>query len=230
MYRRKKGRSKKVYLAILLLVVIVVATAAIVYTTQFAAKKVEVGVHVGDVFMYSLKGTSALGLDATDDPGFDQYNATDYFKVTVSNVIGTTVTLNSVWRFLNGTEITSIQLIDLANGNKTDKYGFWALYPANLNVGDLLRPTGFDSQIVNKTETKSYADSVRYENFWSIEGEFQYALDPTQSTFMYDIRNIYFDKETGILTSLVDYQQFNNPQKVQVITWTLTNSSLWNVK
>ena len=42
-------------------------------------------------------------------------------------------------------EVSGTQVIDISNGQKSDTNGFWAIYSANLNVADKLRPTGFDS-------------------------------------------------------------------------------------
>ena len=39
----------------------------------------------------------------------------------------------------------------------TDTNGFWAIYPANLNVGDLLRPKGYDGLKVNLTDSHPFA-------------------------------------------------------------------------
>ena len=47
---------------------------------------------------------------------------TDYYKVTITDVNGTTVSMDTLWRFINGTEITVPQTIDLSNGHKTDQY------------------------------------------------------------------------------------------------------------
>ena len=130
MYQRKKGISKKVYLAIILLAVLIPTTAVLAYT-QMTPKTVKVGVQVGDTFTYSLSGTSTLtGLDAVDTPNFGQYNATDYYKITITGIDKTNVTMDTVWKFLNGTEIDTPQRLDIANGNKSDTNGFWALYPA----------------------------------------------------------------------------------------------------
>ena len=57
---------------------------------------------------------------------------------------------------------------------------------ANLNVGDLLRPTGIDKLTVNATDTKAYADSSRTRNFWYIENQFFDVNDPTHNTLRYD--------------------------------------------
>lgn len=233
MYPRKKRSSKKIYIAILLLVVLVAASAAIVYYSGSVAapKPVTVGVHVGDTFIYSMKGTASLtGLDAVVPEYFYQYNNTDYYKITIADVNTTNVSLNSEWRFVNGTIVNEAQTIDLSNGAKTNQYGFWALYAANLNVGDTLRPNGFDGQIVNKTDTQTYASSTRDRNFFEVANEFWNVNDPTHNTLRYDYMSVYFDKQTGMLQTLTNIQSYNNPQMTLAITWQLVDSTVWQVK
>lgn len=229
---KRKGSSKKVYIAIFLLFILIVATAAIIYATQPApVKGAVVGIHVGDGFTYSIVGASTLtDIDAVETPGFSLYNQTDYYKITITGVNGTSVSFDILWRFINGTEITGKQTIDLSNGQKTDSNGFWAIYTSNLNVKDLLRPTGFDGLTVNLTDTKAYTDSTRERNFWFIENQFFDVNDPTHSTLRYDYTGVYFDKQTGMLETLVNYQEYNKPAKTEVITWTLVNSTVWVVK
>jgi hypothetical protein len=118
-----------------------------------------------------------------------------------------------------------MQTIDVASGSKTDDYGFWAIYPAGLSETDVLRPYGYDGQIVNNTDTSG----ARALNSWHIYNQFYDTNDPTQSTLMYDYRDIFFDQETGMLISLTNYQLFNNPQKTEEIEWTLVGSSVWQV-
>jgi hypothetical protein len=230
--RRKKSKTK-IYLAIALVAILVVASAAIVYYTLASggSNPVTVGVHVGDTFTYSIKGSAALNsLDAVIPADFYQYNQTDYYKVTVADVNGYSVTLNSEWHFLNGTVYNDNQNIDLSNGNKTNAFGFWALYSANLNVKDYLRPNGADFQIVNKTDTTTYANSARSTNFFEVGNEFWDVNDPTHNTLRYDYTGVYFDKQTGMLTILNNIQSYNNPQMTLAIIWTLIDSSVWTVK
>ena len=230
--RKKKGTSKKIYLAITLLVILVVSVAAVVYYTgASSARPVTVGVQVGDTFTYSMKGSASLqSIDAVVPEDFYQINQTDFYKVTIIDINTSHVTLNSLWRFLNGTEINENQDIDLADGAKSNEYGFWSLYAANLNVGDYLRPNGKDYVTVNNTDTYTYADSVRQRNYFKMENEFRDMRDPTGSTLRYDYISVYFDRETGMLQNLVNYQSYNNPQYTLVITWTLVDSSVWQVK
>ncbi len=228
----KKRSSSKLYFAIILVIIIAVSVAAAVYVTQFnkpAAAKV--GVHVGDTFTYTLTGESVLGsVDAVTPAYLSEYNDTDYYQITITAVIGTNVSFNTVWRFTNGTEITSPQILDISSGNKSDANGFWAIYPSNLKVSDLLRPTGYDEQIVNATSSTAYGAISRPTNFWQIESQFTDANDPTGNTMRDDYIGLYFDQQTGMLTSLENVQRYNNPQYNIIIIWQLTSSSVWAVQ
>jgi hypothetical protein len=232
MYPRKKGKSK-VYIAILLIVVLAVSTAAIIYYANAGQnlKPITTAIKAGDSFTYSIKGSAtSTGLDSIIPEYFNQYNETDYFKVTITDVNGTNVSFDTQWRFLNGTEINEQQTIDLSNGLKSNDNGFWAIYASNLDVGDKLRPTGFDELTINKTDTQTYADSTRERNFFEVQNEFFDVKDPTRSTLRYDYIGLYFDRETGMLETLTNLQSYNNPQMNLIINWKLTDSNVWKVK
>jgi hypothetical protein len=232
MYPRKKGKSK-VYIAILLIVVLAVSTAAIIYYANAGQnlKPITTAIKAGDSFTYSIKGSAtSTGLDSIIPEYFNQYNETDYFKVTITDVNGTNVSFDTQWRFLNGTEINEQQTIDLSNGLKSNDNGFWAIYASNLDVGDKLRPTGFDELTINKTDTQTYTDSTRERNFFEVQNEFFDFKDPTRSTLRYDYIGLYFDRETGMLETLTNLQSYNNPQMNLIINWKLTDSNVWKVK
>ena len=228
---KKKSSHKKVYITIILLVVLIVASAAIIFATQNpSAKTVFVGVQAGDTFTYHLLGTSNLtSIAAVETPGFSVYNNTDYYQITVTNVQGTSVSIDTLWVLKNASSTTGSQTIDLSNGNKTAENGFWAIYASNLNVGDLLRPNGFDGVTVNASSTITYADSSRERNFMGIGAESYLATDPTHSTLRYDTTLLYFDKQTGMLETLIWATDYNNPEMRETITWTLVSSSVWPV-
>jgi len=229
----KKAPSRKLPLAIILIVILIISAAAIVYATQFSQSSgtIKVGVHIGDTFTYRLTGESVLGsVDAVTPPGFSIYNDTDHYTVTVTKINGTQVSLETLWQLTNGTQTASSQTIDLANGNKTDMNGFWALYPSNLNVGDLLSPKGYDEQIVNQTDTQTYGTITRERNFWHIENVFTDVNDPTGNTMRDDYIGIYFDRQTGMLTTLTNIQYYNNPQYNLIITWQLVGTNVWTLQ
>jgi hypothetical protein len=226
----KKNSSKKLYFAIILIVIIAVSAGAVIYITQFSNVPIKVGVHVGDTFTYKLTGVSNLtSLDAVTPDGFSIYNNTKDYIITVTGISGTNVTLNTVWELLNGTQITNPQTIDISNGNRTDASGFWALYPSNLNKGDLISPKGFDKQIVNDTQPQSYANSTRLRNYWHIAEAFTDSSDPTGNTQRVEYDAVYFDRQTGMLAYLEDHQYYNNPMYDLTITWQLVSSNVWAV-
>ena len=228
---KKKSSHKKIYFAIILLVVLIAASVAAIMAMQ-PSNKLVVGVHVGDTFTYEIRGFSNLSsIGAVETAGFAHLNDTDYYKVSITKVNGTSVSLDTVWRFKDGTQTTGQQTIDLSNGLKTDdKNGFWAIYAGNLKVGDKLRPTSADTVVVNASDTMDYADSSRVRNYMSIGGESQLATDPTKSTLRYDSILVYFDKQTGMLESMIWITDYNNPLMREVTTWTLVDTSVWAVQ
>ena len=224
----KKSHTKR-NIAIILILIISVASAAVAYAT-LTAKKIEVGVKIGDTFTYSLTGSAELSeTDSAMSDGFEKYNQTDYFKVTITAINNTQISMDTLWKFKNGTEITDLQTIDIANGQKSDDYGFWAIYPANLNKADLLRPKGYDGNIVNNTDTVNYANGTRDRCFWRLDNQFSDIRDPPGATLMNAYRNIFFDRATGILTTLENYQVFNTPGKTEYIQWKLVGTSVWDI-
>ncbi|MGD6806363.1 MAG: hypothetical protein ACQCN4_05340 [Candidatus Bathyarchaeia archaeon] len=224
----KKSHTKR-YLAIILAIILIGAVGGAVYWV-LSAPKVTVGVKVGDTFIYSIKGTVKLtGLEASPTAGFEQYNQTDYYKVVITGINGTRVSMDTKWRFLNGTEVNSSQTIDIANGEKTDENGFWAIYTSGLNTGDLLRPKGYDGNTVNNTYSAPYTSGNRMRCYWFITGQFQDMTDPTGSTLMYDYLYMYFDQETGMMVAMQDLRYYNNPERSETLMWTLTNSTVWDV-
>ncbi len=228
---KKKSSHKIAYLAIILLIVLVASAVAVIFAMQ-PSTKVVVGVHVGDTFTYELHGYSYLqGLGAVDTEGFSRYNDTDYYSVTITDVTGTTVSLDTVWALKNGTQYTDRQTIDLANGNKTNTTtGFWAIYASNLNIGQLTRPKGFDTVTVNATNVMDYANSSRPLNYMYTGGESKLMTDPSGSTLRYDSVNVYFDKKSGMLESMTWITDYNNPEMREIISWTLVNTSVWTVQ
>src|SRR4030042_3311579 len=222
----KKSHTKR-NLAIILSIILIGAVGAAVYATM-SIKPVVAGVQVGDTFTYSIKGYVTLtGLGAVPTQGFSSYNETDYYKVEITDVNGTIVTTQNTWQFLNGTNQVFTETFDIATGGENVK--FWAIYPANLNENELLRPKGHDNNIVNNTSPRTYSSGNREQNFWFINNPFSDVTDPTGSTLRYDYMNIFFDRETGMLIQLENYQFYNNPERDEKIVWTLTNSSVWQV-
>jgi hypothetical protein len=224
----KKSSHKKLYIAIALIVIISVASGAAAYLASIP-KPVVVGVKAGDSFTYTMQGISVLGTDATTPEYFSQYNDTQYFKVTVTDIQNKTVTLSTEWKFKNGTEINGTQTINVGNGEKSSTDSFWAIYPSNLAVNDLLRPEGFDGVKVNATDTRTYSSGDRKTNFFRVDNEFFDINDPTRSTYRYVYNGVSFDQQTGMLVSMQNWEEYNNPQYRLIVLYTLIDTTVWEV-
>jgi len=189
-----------------------------------------VGVKVGDIFTYKLTGSSVLGSpDVVTPEELSQYNDTDYYQVTVTGVGSSTVMLETMWRFTNGTVVNGYQTIDLSNGRETDPNGFWGVYASNISVKDLLHPAGSDGLTVNKTEIIAFANSNRVTNYWSTYSQYIDKSDPTGNTFRNEFVGVYFDKQTGMLYNSTHIEFYTDPMIQLVITWQLTSSTAWAI-
>jgi hypothetical protein len=233
----KKAVSKKVYLAIALVVIFVVSIAAVVYVTQQHSTpkpvvNVSSGLQVGDTFTYNITGVSYLySSDANPDseyPGFEGLNNTAY-TVTITGVNGTIVSYSTNMILTNGTSSPSTGFVNISSGNPTGDAGFWAIYPTNLNLGDLVNPGNPDGPMVSNFGNQTYSDSSRGVDYFSISQNFTNINDPTGNTQQQRIDNVVFDQSTGMLTSLEDIQEFNNPEMTLDITWQLTATSVWTI-
>ena len=202
-----------------------------------------VGLNVGDTFTYKLTGDSVLfSSDATTPAYLSEYNNTEYFQVTVTGINGSIVTVNTIWQFTNGTAIQNSNWVNLETGNYSGE--FWAIYPSNLNANDFLYPNGNAGLIVNSTNTQTngyagltvnstsiqtYTDSARATNYWSTSHTIASINAPSNGTELYTYLQVYFDKQTGMLTSLTNIQEYNNPEYNILITWQLTSTNVWTV-
>jgi hypothetical protein len=221
-----KKRSRIAFLLIIVIIVIILL-AVIVYanlgtqSNQFVA-----GVKAGDVFTYEMQG-----LWESDDPNATisdtilQLNMTEWFRVTITNVSNPDVSLHTVWRFKNGTEIEADGEMDLETGFYSG--GFGALYAANLNAGERIHPKGPDTVVVNDTITRNYPSGVRETNRLMLTAQF-YNVNDTSRTYT-DSRTIQFDKETGMLVELFNQNVYNIPEMTETIWWKLTDSNVWTV-
>ncbi|MGA2387192.1 MAG: hypothetical protein ABSG33_11765 [Candidatus Bathyarchaeia archaeon] len=230
-YKKKRGSTKKLVIAIALVAILAVAIAATVYVVarKSSASGGIVGVKVGDTFTYSITGSSSGPVSNLDYPGFYQLNDTQYYNVTVTGIQGDSVTLKTDWVFVNGTDISQQQTIDLSNGVMSDENGFSFLYPSNLKVNDPIYPKMNYTVPVNATLTQSYDSGARDTVYYWASTTEAYQLDPTQSTERYLYDQVWFDRQTGMLTSFSEIQEYNNPALELEVIYTLTYSTVWNV-
>jgi hypothetical protein len=225
---------KKVYLAIIVLAVLVVASVAAFYAlqtppaTEEPTVTVKAGVKAGDTFTYSITGMAETGNDNVAIPSsFKELNQTDYYKITITNVEGPSVTYNSTWRFLNGTQFDRTETINVATG--TDAVDFWAIYAANLTKGSLLRPAIAGGATVNETETRIYMDGNRTANVFSMSGVFYDSEDLTYTRTYNAYRYVHFDQQTGMLVELKEIKIYTDPEIMLTVDWNLVDSNVLQV-
>ena len=230
-YKKKSGSKKKLFIAIVLVAILAVAIAAAVYAVgrKSSASGSMVGVKVGDTFTYSITGSSSGPVPNSLYPGFYQLNDTQYYNVTVTGIQGESVTLKTDWVFINGTDISQQQTIDLSTGAVTDPLGFSFLYLSNLKVNDLIYPKMSSMVPINATITQTYASGARESLYYWGTSTQALTSDPTQSTkrVLYD--QIWFDRQTGMLTVFSEIQEYNNPYLEIEVIYSLTSSNVWNV-
>jgi hypothetical protein len=154
---------------------------------------------------------------------------TEWYKVTVTDVNGTKVSINTKWRFENGTELDLTGYVKIDSGTVFPSNGFWPIYAANLKMGDMVRPL-MGQLTVNDTDTKEYASGISREtNSVSWSEELYNADDPTGITTLNKFTSVQFDRKIGMLVQLTDISIYNNPQLTLTTTWRLIESNVWTV-
>lgn len=217
---------KKLVITIVILVIAVSVAVAAILSVQEPAETVVTGVVAGNMFTYDLKSYATVNEDnVTLPPGASEYNNTEWYKVTITSVSGSTVSFNTTWHFVNGTEIENTGYVNVLTGE--DNKVFWAIYPANLTVNQLVSPQGTDGNYVNETETRSYTNGDRVTSIITLQNEFPDASNPARvyDDYLY----IHFDKITGMLVELKDIQLYNSPEVILTYDWILVDSNVWAV-
>ena len=228
-YKRGKKRSTKIITGVLLVAIIALASTVVAYVVinAYASLKPR-GLHVGDVFTYNITGSYYLVTqDAVAPANIAEYNMTDFYQVSITSVNGAKIGFDTLWKFTNGTSVTDTESVNLNTGVTTG--GFWAIYLPGLAEGAQLNPQTSNGLIVNSTSTQTYATSTRTTNNWSTQNVLTDPSDPTGSTQQQNYISVSFDQSTGMLTTLTNLQQFNNPGYNILILWKLTNSTVWKV-
>jgi hypothetical protein len=129
------------------------------------------GVAVGDSFKYTY--TFDMSVDDGDTesiiPSFfqaliDQAKNVDSAQVTITDVSGTAVTLQTILQFKNGTQQSSTGVTDVSTGIGDSTL---SLIAANLTANDPIYE-GNDYEIINETITQTTAFGERQVNHQSI--------------------------------------------------------------
>ena len=225
-----KKRSRVILITILAVIVIIAAFLIFTYLGSQSNLVAGPGVKVGDEFTYDIKSYwSSQDPDALPSDSFLEFNLTEWYKVTVTGVSGAEVSVNTTWRFNNGTEIEAASSIDVETGIPYPTTGFYPIYAGNLKAGDKVRPLGPDRSTINETTTRDYASGTRETNLVSLTEQYTDANDPTGTRTWTEIMNTKFDKQTGVLVEFRDISLYTNPSITTNIAWTLKESNVWDV-
>ncbi len=226
----KKKKRNRLFLVIAAVSVFAVILALIVFSGSPLTQEVTPGVKIGDEFVYDI--TSSWNSDDPNATIVDRYvqlNMTEWYKITVTDVNGSKVSIETIWRFTNETEIESTSTMDVNTGTAYPSNAFWAIYAANLEKNDRIRPSGSSRAIVNETETKDYTSGTREINVVSLTEQYYDADDPTYSTTWTEFMNTKFDKQTGMLVEFHDISFYTNPAQTMTIAWILEETNVWDV-
>jgi hypothetical protein len=159
-----KKRSRTIIFLAIITAIIIVLAAFIILANSGSSASALPGVRKGDEFIYDIKGFSSSSDSSAMSQEFLELNMTDWYKVTVTDVSGSDVSLNITWRYTNGTEFKSTSSINVETGICYPTNGFYPIYAANLKANDFLRPHGPDRSTINETSTRQYASGARETN------------------------------------------------------------------
>ena len=221
-----KKRSRVVYLLVILVFTILILAVIIFANLGTQSAQMVSGVTEGDVFTYDVKGLwKSNDPSATISDTLLQLNMTEWYRVTITEVSDPDVSIHTVWRFTNGTEIEGDGKVNIETGISSG--GFWAIYAANLDAGKLTHPKGPDRVTINSTVTREYPSGERETNLLMLTAQFYNINDP--SRIYDDYRTIQFDKQTGMLVEFRNDNIYNRPEMTETILWKLTDSNVWTV-
>lgn len=216
--------NKKIILLTLVSVFLLSATIV----TSSAQTRI-VGVSEGNWFKYGeiTVNWSSNDPNATFPPpgyeGWEELNETEWMLMTVADVYGTNITIQTVQRFKNGTEKTESGDIDITgDGNMT----IWAI-SANLDAGDTVYASeAYSEWRINETIVRTYPDSVRDTNHLNMTVE-----QSETDYYYYNSMSFYWDKPTGIIVEI--YYDWINQTGEYLTTWSMlfriTESNVWVV-
>jgi hypothetical protein len=215
---------RKLTIVLVLAGLLAAATAA-----QVSAQSNLPGVEADDYFTYSVVSYYETSNSSFPVPAsLLQVNATDYYKVMVSQVQGYNVTRTNILHFNNETQDqNTLTVQDTNTGTNYYMSGFEGIYNANLNAGDFLRPGAGDGVRINKTITIDYPSGAREANVLTITQEVVDTSDPTNNTKGTGNYTYVIDRATGVLIQRIFYSEFADHNGSEV--WTLKETNRWTL-
>jgi len=199
-----------------------------VYTSAAAVVRTP-GVNVGNTFTYGNLSFSfySNNASATPPPEWKELNETEWFSMSVQNVVNNNVTCSLQAHYKNGSDMTEGGWIDVDTGDDVNMT--WFLISANLNPGNSIYSIGeYSTWIINETIQKMYNGVPRDTNHINMTIEESYP----PYAYANVSQNYYWDKATGVLTGLSVFfnetMNYTTPiTTVYSISLELTESNVW---
>jgi hypothetical protein len=193
--------------------------------TLVVAQPRTVGVTVGDWFKYGdITGSwSSNDPNSTRPSGWiSEVNETEWILMSIEDVSGTNITVQSIIHFTNGTEITEGGYADIDTGDGTMTF---IAISANLNANDTIYSSpGYSTQKINETITRTYPDGVRDTNYMNITSEHN-----VTGFYQYVSMSWYWDRSSGIFVEMSqDYTSHTgNYTTTGSVLFKITESNVW---
>jgi hypothetical protein len=201
----------------LLIVGVILCIATLTFAGFSQAQSIVSGVKPGMAFYYTVSGHwSSNDPYSSIPPDFLVLNQTSWIEVRISAVTGADVSTVILCYFNDGTTDIERGSANLCTGVGS---GFVSIIGANLSMGDRIHPDGNDVLTVLGTSTRYYDDRARVVNYVRI-------IDDNQTGGYIGTRDLYFDKETGILIEQIDQvETTTSPYTVSRVTWKIAHVS-----
>jgi hypothetical protein len=181
------------------------------------AQPIVSGVNGGMSCFYHVSSYwSSSDSSASIPEDFFVVNQTSCIEIRIGTTNATSVETSTMCYYYDGTVDFDRGGINLHTGVG---FGFVGVIGANLKVGDRIHPDGEDTLTVLDTVTRNYASGARATNHVRI-------VDNNQTGGYRGTRDLYFDKETGILVEQVDQVETTEaPITITRLTWKIASVS-----
>jgi hypothetical protein len=188
------------------------------------AQPVVSGVKGGMSFFYHVSSYwSSTDTYASIPLNFLVINQTAFIEIRIGAVNATDVETNTMCYYTDGEVDFEKGNVNLFTGVSS---GFAGIIGANLNVGDRIHPDGNDTLTLSDVTTRNYESGARATTHVRI-------VDNDYEEGYRGTRDLYFDKETGILVEQVDQvETIDAPVTTTRLTWKIASVSSvagWNM-
>jgi len=181
------------------------------------AQPVVSGVKGGMSFFYHVSSYwSSTDTYASIPLNFLVINQTAFIEIRIGTVNATDVETNTMCYYTDGTVDFEKGNVNLFTGVSS---GFAGIIGANFNVGDRIHPDGNDTLTILDATTRNYESGARATTHVRI-------IDNNPEEGYRGTRDLYFDKETGVLVEQVDQVETTvAPITTTRLTWKLISVS-----